>query len=172
MTLPELEREAILMDRYEQLKSVVDLNKAMKLANHPDLMLDHQSKMVEIAASSLAQSPVRKSSSIGSIPVELPIFFAEAVAAGNGKDDSDMRSSPTATTNRSSPTVMKEGVATGNLKEESDMDVLNTDIGTSIVLNEFAADVVEEHLSTVMEFDDKIVDGYLPNFDFKDLTPS
>jgi hypothetical protein len=37
-SLPELEREAILMDRYDQLKAIVDLNKAMKVVNHPDMI--------------------------------------------------------------------------------------------------------------------------------------
>lgn len=39
-SLPGLDREAIQMDLYHQLKAVVSLNKAMKLANHPDFMLD------------------------------------------------------------------------------------------------------------------------------------
>lgn len=55
------------MDCYEQLKQVFDLNKGIKLENHPDLMLDCQSKMVEIAAYSLARSHVRMTSLMGTI---------------------------------------------------------------------------------------------------------
>ncbi len=73
-SLPELGREAILMDCYDQLKAIVDHNKAMKAVNHPDMMVDHQSNMEEIAASSFAHSPARKMSAKVSINIK-PLFL-------------------------------------------------------------------------------------------------
>jgi len=56
--LPELKRGAILWSLF------VKLDKAMKLANHPHLMLDCQQKNVEIAACIPVHSPARKTSSM------------------------------------------------------------------------------------------------------------
>jgi hypothetical protein len=52
------------MDCYDQLKAIIDHNKAMKVANRPDMIVGWQSKMTEIAASSIARSPARKMSAM------------------------------------------------------------------------------------------------------------
>jgi hypothetical protein len=59
------------MDHYDQMKALVNHNKAMKVANCHDMMVDRQSKMVEIAASSIAHTPAGKMSEMVSIPLEL-----------------------------------------------------------------------------------------------------
>jgi hypothetical protein len=61
------------MDHYDQLKAIANHNKAMKLANHQDMMVNRQSKIAEIAPSSIAHSPARKMSVKVSIPSELLI---------------------------------------------------------------------------------------------------
>jgi hypothetical protein len=73
-SLPGLDREAIQMDLYHQLKAVVSLNKAMKLANHPDSLYWIPCQYGrDRCLSSLAHSPARKTSSMGTIPSELLI---------------------------------------------------------------------------------------------------